>query len=217
VPSQRNAHTRRVGDDSLLAAARECLLDIGFRRITLTDVARRAGVSRMTVYRRFADVRSLVADLMTRELGELLAKAAADAAGACTVRERLVSATVAGVRELWADPLLGRLLDLDPELLLPYVVSRIGSTQRFVEQVLRANVEAGQADGSIRHGDSKIISRGVYLTLQSFALSVRPAVSELGDAATARHNLLKELTLILHGALQPPAKPPTPHNPHPAA
>lgn len=125
----------------------------------------------MTVYRRFADVRSLVADLMTREFSELLAKAAAGAADAPTERERLVSAAVVVVRELWANPLLDRLLDLDPELLLPYIVSRIGSTQRFVEQILRANVEAGQADGSIRHGDPKIISRGVYLTAQSFALS----------------------------------------------
>jgi len=205
MSSQRNMHTtRRVDDDVLLDAARECILDIGFRRITLTDVARRASVSRMTVYRRFTDVRSLVADLMTREFGELLTKAAADAANAHTNRERLVSAAVAGVRELWADPLLDRLLDLDPELLLPYVVSRIGSTQRFVEQVLQAKIEAGQVDGSIRQGDSKVISRGVYLALQSFALSVRPAASELGDATAARHKLLGELALMLDGALRPP-------------
>lgn len=204
MPSLRNASTtRRVGDGVLLDAARECLLDLGFRRITLTDVARRAGVSRMTVYRRFADVRSLVTDLMTHEFGELLAKAAAGAADASTGRERLVSAAVTGVRELWADPLLDRLLDLDPELLLPYIVSRVGSTQRFVEQVLRTNVEAGQADGSIRPGDPKIISRGLYMTLQSFALSVRPAVSELGETTTARRKLLEELTLTLDGALRP--------------
>jgi AcrR family transcriptional regulator len=207
MPSQRNASAaRRVGDDVLLDAARECLLDIGFRRITLTDVARRAGVSRMTVYRRFTDVRSLVADLMTREFGELLAKAATDAAEAPTERERLVSAAVAGVRELWTDPLLDRLLDLDPELLLPYIVSRVGSTQRFVEQILQANIAAGQADGSIRHGDPQIISRAVYLMLQSFALSVRPAVSGLGETRSARHKLLEELILMLDGALRPPAR-----------
>ena len=33
----------------------------GVRRTTLTDVARRAGVSRMTIYRRWPDVRTLVA------------------------------------------------------------------------------------------------------------------------------------------------------------
>jgi AcrR family transcriptional regulator len=211
MSSLRNASaTRRVGDDVLLDAARECLLDIGFRRITLTDVARRAKVSRMTVYRRFTDVRSLVADLMTREFAELLTKAATGAANAQTERERLVGAAVAGVRELWADPLLDRLLDLDPELLLPYMLSRIGSTQRFVEQALRTNVEAGQADGSIRHGDPRIISRAIYLTLQSFALSIRPAVSELGEPTAARHKLLQELALTLDGSLRPPDDRPQP-------
>ena len=34
-----------------LDAARACILDVGWRRTTLTEVARRAGVSRMTIYR----------------------------------------------------------------------------------------------------------------------------------------------------------------------
>src|SRR5918992_5733983 len=57
----------RTDDDVVLDAVRDCVLAVGVRRTTLTDVARRAGVSRMTLYRRWPDVRSLVADLMTRE------------------------------------------------------------------------------------------------------------------------------------------------------
>src|SRR5437764_14953403 len=79
MPSQR--HSTRVGDDVLLDAAHKCVLLVGFRRTTLTDVARRAGVSRMTLYRRFPDVRSLVAALMTREFSGLLHQAAAEADG----------------------------------------------------------------------------------------------------------------------------------------
>ena len=205
MASQRNNSPagQRVGDDALLDAARECLLDVGFRRTTLTDVARRAGVSRMTLYRRFADMRSMVSDLMTREFGALFAKATASTADAGTERDRLVTGAVAGIRELWADPLLARLLDLDPDLLLPYVVQRVGTTQRLVEQNLRATIEAGQADGSIRAGDAGVICRGVYLTLQSYALSVRPATSGLGPAPAARRLLLDELATSLDGALRP--------------
>lgn len=205
MASQRNNQLagRRVGDDVLLDAARECLLDVGFRRTTLTDVARRAGVSRMTLYRRFTDVRSMVSDLMTREFGALFAKATATATDAGTERDRLVTGAVAGIRELWADPLLARLLDLDPELLLPYIVQRVGTTQRLVEQNLRANIEAGQADGSIRTGDAEVICRGVYLMLQSYALSMRPATSGLGPTPAARRLLLDELATSLDGALRP--------------
>ena len=39
----------------------------GWRRTTLTEVARRAGVSRMTIYRTWPDMQTLLGDLMTRE------------------------------------------------------------------------------------------------------------------------------------------------------
>ena len=47
-------------DDALLDAVRACVMAVGVRRTTLTDVARRAGVSRMTLYRRFPDVEALL-------------------------------------------------------------------------------------------------------------------------------------------------------------
>ncbi len=193
----------RVADDRLLDAARGCVLDVGFRRTTLTDVARRAGVSRMTLYRRFADVRQLVADLMTREFTELLHGVTATLPDRGTHRDLLVARATASIAALWSNPLLGRVLDVDPELLLPYLVDRVGATQRLVEPALRADVEAGQADGSIRAGDPIVITRSLYLVLQSFALSVRPALSDLGEPDRAKDRLLAELASVLHGSLRP--------------
>src|SRR5690625_5412712 len=66
MPSKRNV------EDDILDATRTCVEAFGVRRTTLTDVARRAGVSRPTVYRRWPDVTALVADLLTRELRTLL-------------------------------------------------------------------------------------------------------------------------------------------------
>ena len=63
-------HTDATGvdpRDGYLDAARACILDVGWRRTTLTEVAQRAGVSRMTIYRAWPDMRSLLGDLMTRE------------------------------------------------------------------------------------------------------------------------------------------------------
>ena len=195
-----------MDDDALLDAARACVLDVGFRRTTLTDVARRAGVSRMTLYRRFADVRSLVADLMTREFTELLRQATDALPGAGNHRDRLVAKATTSVAVLWSNPLMARVLDVDPELLLPYVVDRVGATQRLVEPALRADVEAGQADGSIRAGDPAVITRALYLVLQSFVLSARPALTGLGQPDAARRTLLDELANVLHGALRPVGK-----------
>ena len=38
-----------IRHNTYLDAARDCILDVGWKRTTLTDVARRAGVSRMTI------------------------------------------------------------------------------------------------------------------------------------------------------------------------
>lgn len=43
----------------------------GIRRVALDDVARRAGVSRTTIYRRFANRDDLVAAVMDRENARL--------------------------------------------------------------------------------------------------------------------------------------------------
>ena len=56
-----------IRHNTYLDAARACILDVGWKRTTLTDVARRSGVSRMTIYRTWPDMQTLLADLMTRE------------------------------------------------------------------------------------------------------------------------------------------------------
>src|SRR3712207_3945289 len=116
-----NRHNK-TADDTVLDAARDCVLAVGVRRTTLTDVARRAGVSRMTLYRRFPDLEAVLSALMTREFGRLIGRAAAGG----TTRERVVAMVVHGCRALAADPLFVRLLDVDPELLLPYMTRRLG-------------------------------------------------------------------------------------------
>lgn len=192
MPSQR--HTNRVDDDLLLDAARSCVLTIGVRHTTLTEVARRAGVSRMTLYRRFPDVRSLIAALMTREFAGVLAVAPADASNA---RERLVASTVAAVRALVENPIMRAVLDLEPDLILPYIVQRMGSTQRLAEQFLADEIKAGHADGSIRRADVPTQVRALFLVVQSFVLSMVPATSDVDS-----ENLLDELAKLLAGALE---------------
>ncbi|OLT39959.1 TetR family transcriptional regulator [Saccharomonospora sp. CUA-673] len=198
-------HTRdggRVADDALLDAAKECVLADGVRRTTLTGIAKAAGVSRMTLYRRFPDVRSVLAALMTREFSALLQGISGDLDTGDTARARLVAHAVAGVRHLGTDPLLRTVLDRDAELLLPYITERLGATQRVAEDGLRAFVDQGHTDGSIRVGDPSTQARSLLLLLQSFVLSRRPATTD--DESTVDDDaLLDELAHLLEGALKP--------------
>ena len=54
---------------SVLEATRDTVLAVGVKRTTLTDVAKRAGVSRMTLYRMVPDVKTLILAMLTREFG----------------------------------------------------------------------------------------------------------------------------------------------------
>ncbi|WP_434451131.1 TetR/AcrR family transcriptional regulator [Lentzea sp. E54] len=191
MTSQRHTH------DMLLDAARECVLEVGVRRTTLTDVAKRANVSRMTLYRRYPDIDHLVRALMTREFAALLEEVER-AGGQGTAREQLIKRAVDAIRLLSGNPLMQRVLQLDADLMLPYLTDRLGSTQRLVEQFLVGQIEAGHLDGSIRFGDAKTQARVVLLSTQAMVLSTRPATAGLDFTA-----LLDELAKQLDGALKP--------------
>lgn len=159
--------------DPLLAATRECVMDVGFKRTTLADVARRAGVSRMTVYRQYGDLQTIVNKLLECELLALIGAAREDVSALPTARQRLVEAGVRIVEGLATHPLYRRVLDLDPELLLPLVVDRFGSTQRAAIDLVAEQIAEGQRDGSIRPVDPRLAATCIQLTTQSFVFSAR--------------------------------------------
>lgn len=155
----------------ILDATRAAVLAVGVRRTTLTDVARRAGVSRMTVYRLVPDVNTLILEVMTRDLGAVLADAERSARRRRTARARLAAVVVEVCRRLPDEPLLERVLDVDPELLLPYLTDRWGATQRLAVGHVRRIVAEGQADGSIRRGDAETIARMLVLLATPYVVS----------------------------------------------
>lgn len=185
--------------DGYLDAARACILDVGWRRTTLTEVARRAGVSRMTIYRTWADMPKLLGDLMTREwAGVVAATVAGEDPDAPTV-DRLVADVVGTVRSLRENELFVRIVELDPELLLPYLLSRRGRSQDAILVLTTEQVRAGQAEGTIRAGNPVAIARGLLLAAHGFVLSAHTMV----DDAVTEDELDAELTTLLTRALTP--------------
>jgi AcrR family transcriptional regulator len=189
----------REARDLYLDAARACLLDVGWRRTTLTEVARRAGVSRMTIYRTWADMPRLLGDLMTREWTGVVEAAVAGADAALPRVERLVATVTATVRVLRTNELFVRIVELDPELILPYLLARRGRSQDLILGVLGAEVAAGQRAGEVRAGDPTAIARGLLLAAHGFVLSAHTMVDDDVDEAA----IDAELALLLHRGLQP--------------
>src|SRR5881398_3833368 len=108
MTSQRHTQASTAADASVdmtrhlpepvLAATRASVLAVGVRRTTLTDVARRAGVSRMTVYRLVPDVTTLILEVMSREFASLFLAAQADSRRRRTARARIAATTASVIR-----------------------------------------------------------------------------------------------------------------------
>ena len=176
---------------------------MGLRRTSLTDVARRAGVSRMTVYREYGDAPTLWRSLLTEEIGAVVAAAdQAALAASRNGRERLVTAVIEAVSRLAEHPLVTRVLELDPELILPFVVDRLGSGQQLAAERIREMLGDGIADGSIHPCDVAAAAHLLLLLAQSFVFSARVAPAGTDAAAVTA-----ELRRMLDGYLSNPAPP----------
>lgn len=124
----------------------------------------------MTIYRRWPDADSLIADLMTREWAGVVG-AVAPAGGARPVREQLVTSLVRGAQALRAHPLFRKIVEVDPDVLLPYVLERRGSSHDAMLAAIEDTVRAGHDDGTVRGDDPARQARTLLLVVQSFALS----------------------------------------------
>jgi AcrR family transcriptional regulator len=130
----------------------------GLRHLTMDDVARRAGVGRMTVYRRFGGRAALVDALAVRECRRCLARieAAIDPGGPADERlAAMFTATLAVIRE---HPLLARLARFEPEALLRELTRDDSAVFRLVRGFLIGLIDEGQRAGELLSGDPALLA-----------------------------------------------------------
>jgi AcrR family transcriptional regulator len=176
--------------DRILSAAASCVVDFGVDRVTLAEIARRAGVSRPTVYRRWPDARSILADLLTSHIAEAVRTVPTGGAG----RKALVTRVVAVAERLRRDDLV--MAVLRSELAIVYITERLGTSQHMLIDALAAELRVAQEDGSVRPGDPRRLAAMMLLITQSTIQSAQMVGPILDEDALAA-----ELTHCLNGYL----------------
>ena len=136
-------------------------------------------------------------DVLVVGLGATGAGVALDAA----TRGLSVAALVAGVAALRAHPLFHKIIEVDPDVLLPYILERRGTSQDAMLRALEGTLRAGHRDGSIRKGHPARQARSMLLTLQSFAMSGHIMTGD--DPALSAAAFDEELRQILERYLTP--------------
>jgi AcrR family transcriptional regulator len=188
-----NDQSPTIGD-RILAAAADCVLAFGVDRVTLAEIARRAGVSRPTVYRRWPDTRSVLAALLTSRIVGMLDALPIRGVGRKALVERIVTLAA----QLRRDDVVMSVLHSAPDLAMIYIAERLGTSQQVLLDAVAADIKLAQEDGSVRPGDVRQLAAMCLLITQSTIQSGQ-IVAPILDADA----LAVELAHSLNGYLKP--------------
>lgn len=118
----------------------------GFRRVALDDVARRAGVSRTTIYRRFANRDELVAAVVERENAALFADIAEELRAAGPQQNYYVEAFTLSIMKFREHRVLNAMLAEDSGFVLALAHQHWSAGVDRMAQALRVIFPAGFAE-----------------------------------------------------------------------
>lgn len=164
--------------ERILAGAVRQVEDFGVRRFTVDDLARRVGLSRVTIYRRFPGRQRLIEAALLYEMRRFLAALDAAVAPYGTLEERLVEGFVAALVILREHRLLNRILRTEPELILPLLTvdgaAVLAAGREFIAGFMRREPAAGGPE----FGDEQIevLSELLARTVLSFLLTPASAI-----------------------------------------
>jgi AcrR family transcriptional regulator len=141
----------------------------------MDDDAARAGVVRMTVYRRFGGRQRLMDALAVRECRRCLTQIAAALDPDKPIDERATDLFVATLKVIREHPMLARLARVDPEALLRELNRDSSAVFRLVRDFLVAQIRSAQAAGDLPPGDPAPLAEIAVRLGASFVL--------IGDSA----------------------------------
>jgi AcrR family transcriptional regulator len=118
----------------------------GFRRVALDDVARRARVSRTTIYRRFSNKDELVAAVTERENATLFADIAAELKQAGPQSNYYVEAFTLSILKFRRHRVMDRMITDDPALVLELGRQHHGAAIERMAEALRVIFPEGFAE-----------------------------------------------------------------------
>lgn len=179
--------------EQILDAAVESVSLFGMAKLSMSDVATRARISRPTLYKYFSSREDLVAAAVAREAEVLVSQVVGAAAVHDDASDALRAAIVAALELTRAHPLLDRIIRTEPESLLPYLTTdRIdgdgGAGGSAVLLFVRSATEAVVADRLAGELDALTIRRladMVARLLVSYAISAPDDPPEVVAAVVA--------------------------------
>ncbi|MFB8003796.1 TetR/AcrR family transcriptional regulator [Nocardia sp. NPDC056000] len=190
-------------DEKILDAALERILLLGVRRASLDDIARRAGMNRITIYRRFTTKDNLVEQVLRRELLRVLGEVTAVGRAAVGVDEQIEATMCALIRATLTHPFATRLLEVAPEDALSFYTLR-------GEELVQAGIfyivgfaERGQRAGVLAPYEPRPVAELLARLAHSLLLTPNGGVDFNDEAQTRQFVRTTVVPLLKYGMGQP--------------
>lgn len=176
----------------------------GLMRATIEDIARRARVGRVTVYRHFLGKDGLIEAVTLREVRKFLAELDSVVMVLDDPEERIVEGFVFTLQAARQHRLLQRMIDSEPEMALPWLTTQGASLIAAATEYLAAHMARDLDDD--RGGPELLETAEIVVRLiVSFLLTPKVGI-DLNDDACARafaRRYLRPMLAASDGTLTP--------------
>lgn len=168
----------------ILDAAYTLFLEFGLRKTTMEDVAKRANMGRITVYRHYADKPTLFQAVVMRECFRSMQEVESMLAQINDAEERFVSGFVIVVNGARKHPLISRLLETEPEWLLPYLTTKGEAMLRFGSQYVASTLRQEKYVATLQ---IDLLAEMLWRLLHSILLTPGGLMAPPNDDEALRH------------------------------
>jgi AcrR family transcriptional regulator len=190
----------------ILDAAYGHLLDFGIGHLSVEEVARRAGIARITIYRRFATKDELLRAVLIREGQRIFAQVDAVIAAHPSAEENIVEGFAATLSAVRGHPLVHRTLVTEPEMIGSLLITHGGAVIALSREYLTEHASRAQRSGQLPGVDPRGVAELAVRLSLSFLLtpdSCIPLDGEDDARAFARQYLLPAYRTFSHPYTSP--------------
>ena len=176
-------------DDPILDGALSAFLDFGVRRTSMSEIARRAGVSPATLYRRHSQKADVVAAVGLREAQRILAHLDEVVDTSTSPLEQLTQIHLSVTEQVRGNDLLQRVLATEPETVLPKITIDADPILEIGRSYLSAFLTRLQAEGHVPPYDVRPVADCLARLAQSEVLtpSKEPLTTDRARAFVRDH------------------------------
>jgi len=151
-------------------------------KLSLEDVAARAGVTRMTVYRRFGDRPKVIEAAVARDVSRFVDALVAADDPTAPAPERIADSVATALTLAFAHPVVAHLLATDPGALIETVLADDGAILAMGSAFIAGHLAPpGRPPSAAQRRTGELLAR-LFLAL----LTMPPTTADLTDADQAR-------------------------------